>query len=89
MKPRDHITSGLQQMNLPSELVGDTLIEITGLNQVLLCGQRGIRSYGEGEIIVDMRDCAVCVSGTGLGIVTMTARELLVRGGIEKVEFLR
>lgn len=89
MKPREQITAGLQQMNLPSQVLGDSFIEITGLGQVLLCGQRGIRSYSQEEIIVDMSECAVAVTGTELGIVTMTGRELLVRGGIHKVEFLR
>lgn len=89
MKPREQLAAGLQQMSLPAQVVGDSLIEITGLHQVLLCGQRGIRSYGEQEIIVDMADCAVLVTGNHLGIVTMTGRELLVRGEIGKVEFLR
>lgn len=89
MKPREHIAAGMQQMNLPTQVMGDSLIEITGFCQVLLCGQRGIRSYGEKEIIVDMADCAVSLAGNHLGIVTMTGRELLVRGEIEKVEFLR
>lgn len=89
IKPREQISAGLQQMNLPSQVLGDSLIEITGLRQVLLCGQRGIRSYSQEEIIVDMAECAACVTGTGLQIVTMTGRELLVQGSIHKVELIR
>lgn len=79
----------MEQMSLPSEVIGASMIEITGTRQVLLCGQKGIRCYGEQEIIVDMPDCAVRISGTGLGIVTMTGSELLIRGKLDTVGFLR
>lgn len=84
----EHIRADLQQMNLPTQVLGDSLIELTGTRQVLLCGQKGIRSYGESEIIVDMARYAVCITGGELSIVTMTGQELLLRGRIQKVEFL-
>lgn len=89
MKPREQISTGLQQMSLPSHVLGDSFVEITGLRQILLCGQKGIRSYSPEEMVVDMTDCGIAISGTELGIVTMTAQELLVRGNIHKVEFLK
>lgn len=89
IKPREQISAGLQHMNLPSQVFGDSMIEITGSRQVLLCGQKGIRCYSQEEIIVDMADCGVSITGRELGIVTMTGEELLVRGWIQKVELLR
>lgn len=89
LKPREQIARGMEQMNLPSEVIGASMIEITGSRQILLCGQKGIRTYGEHEIIVDMPDCAVRILGTNLGIVTMTASELLIRGNLENVGFQR
>jgi sporulation protein YqfC len=77
------------QMNLPSEAFGASLIEITGQRQILICGQKGIRSYSQTEITVELSDCAVQLQGQDMGIVTMTGGELLVRGGLDAVRFLR
>ena len=89
MKPREKIASGMEQLSLPSEVIGASMIEITGTRQILLCGQKGIRTYGEHEIIVDMPDCAVQILGNNLGLITMTASELLIRGSLDSVGFLR
>jgi sporulation protein YqfC len=76
-------------MDLPSEAFGASMIEITGQRQILLHGQKGIRSYSETEIIIERSDCAVQVQGQGLSIVIMTGEELLLRGSLELVRFLR
>ncbi len=75
-------------MGLPSEVLGASQIEITDCRQILLSGQKGIRSYSDTEIIVDLRECAVSIRGSRLGIVTMTGQELLIRGALDQVEFL-
>ena len=87
--PKETFAVGMEQMSLPSQVIGTSMIEITGSRQILLCGQKGIRTYGENEIIVDMADSAVRILGTNLGIVTMTPSELLIRGTLETVGFLR
>lgn len=89
LRPKERLAVGMEQMSLPSEVIGASMIEITGSRQVLLCGQKGIRTYGEKEIIVDMPDCAVRILGNNLGIITMTATELLIRGSLDSVGFLR
>lgn len=88
MKPKQQIYRGAEYMGLPSEVLGASHIEITDCRQILLSGQKGIRSYSETEIIVDMKNCAVCIQGLGLGIVTMTGQELLIRGSLDSVQFL-
>lgn len=76
-------------MALPSEVIGASQIEITGYRQILLCGHKGIRQYGETEIIVDMLDCAVRLQGCGLGILSMSKSELLISGVLDSVSFIR
>ena len=87
--PKEPIYRAAEYMALPSEVLGASQIEITGCRQILLCGHKGIRLYGETEIIVDLIDCAVRVSGGDLGILTMTKQELLLSGRLDSVSFIR
>lgn len=89
INPKEKIAHGMEQISLPSEVLGSSILEITGARQILLCGQKGIRTYGQNEIVVDLTDCAVRILGTNLGIITMTSSELLIRGTLETVGFLR
>jgi len=61
----EHLYHAAQQMLLPAEIIGASRIEITGCSQILLSGHKGIRLYGEEEIIVDLRDCAADIQGSG------------------------
>ena len=87
--PKEPIYRAAEHMALPSEVIGASQIEITGYRQILLCGHKGIRQYGETEIIVDMRDCAVRLQGYGLGILSMSKSELLISGVLDSVSFIR
>lgn len=87
--PKEPIYRAAEYMALPSEVVGASQIEITGYRQVLLCGHKGIRSYGETEIIVDLKDCAVRLQGSNLGILSMTKSELLLSGVLDSLSFIR
>lgn len=87
--PKQQVQRGLEQMSLPSQVMGASLVEITGGRQILLTGQKGIRLYSSKEIIVDLADCAVRIQGTELGIVTMTGQELLIRGNLQVLEYIR
>lgn len=89
MGKREQLCRGAEYMGLPSEVLGASRLEITDGRQALLLGQKGIRCYSETEMIVDLRDCAVRIQGQGLGIVTMTGQELLIRGVLDAVSFLR
>ena len=66
----------------PSTLFGASRVELQGNHQALLIGHKGIRSYGDKEMIVDMADCALRLCGEGLSIAAMTKQELLIRGMI-------
>lgn len=87
--PKEPIYRAAEYMALPSEILGASQIEITGSRQVLLLGHKGIRLYSETEILVDLIDCAVRVSGNDLGIQAMTKQELLISGSVDCVSFLR
>ena len=87
--PKEPIYRAAEYMALPSEVLGASQIEITGCRQILLCGHKGIRLYSETEIIVDLIDCAVRLTGNNLGILTMTKQELLLSGNLDSVDFIR
>lgn len=89
MNPKEPICRAAESVALPSEVLGASQIEITGCRQMLLCGHKGIRSYSDTEITVDLPDCAVKLTGSGLGILSMTKQELLLGGTLEHISFLR
>ena len=87
--PKQYLQRGAEHLSLPSQVMGASLVEITGGRQILLCGQKGIRLYSSQEILVDLYDCALRIRGENLGIVTMTGQELLLQGCLQSVEYLR
>ena len=87
MNYRDTMVRLSDQMAVP-DLMGSR-IEINGTHQLLLCGHKGIRVYSQTEIIVELRDCAARIQGSDLGIASMTKTELLLRGAVDSVSFLR
>ena len=87
--PKEPIYRAAEYMALPSEVLGASQIEITGSRQILLLGHKGIRLYSETEILVDLMDCAVRVTGNSLGIQAMTKQELLISGSLDCVSFVR
>ena len=78
-----------EKMNIPSQILGASRVEITGTHQILLVGHKGIRSYGESEMIIDLDICAVKLQGTGFYIKAMTRQELLIGGDIQGLLFIR
>lgn len=89
LQPKEQVARGMEQLSLPSEVLGNVMVELYGNRQVLVCGGRGIRSYQEQEIIVELDHCGLRICGHRLGIVTMTGKELLIRGTIDSVGFLK
>lgn len=87
--PKQQLYREAEELGLPTEVMGASLMEMTGDRQLLLHGKKGIRSYSDTQIIVELRECAVEISGRGLTIVMMTGQELLLRGTIDGVRFLR
>lgn len=86
---RQELFEAAERMNLPSQVMGAFRVEITGTHQVLLVGHKGIRSYGEREMIVDLDSAAVILQGDGFHIKAMTRQELLISGKIVSIQFQR
>lgn len=89
LQSKQPLARGMEQLSLPSEVLGSVMVELFGDRQVLVSGGRGIRSYQAHEIIVELERCGLKISGQNLSIVTMTSRELLIRGNIDAVGFLK
>lgn len=87
--PKQQLYREAEAMGLPTEVMGASLMELTGDRQVLLHGKKAIRSYSDTQIVVELRECALEISGRNLTIVMMTGQELLLRGIIDGVRFLR
>ncbi len=88
-KPMDAVLAGMDHMSLPTDLWGTCHIELYGDRQILITGQRGIRTCLCTEMTVELSDGAIKILGRDLQIVSMTARELLIRGIIDQVGFVR
>lgn len=89
LQPKEQLARSMEQLNLPSQVIGSEFIELQGNRQVLVCGQKGIRCYQEQEIIIELAHCALRIQGSSLSIVTMTTQEILIRGTIDSVGFLK
>ena len=81
--------AGMDHLSLPTELLGSCHIELYGDRQILITGQRGVRTCLSTEMTVELTGGAIKVLGRELQIVSMSARELLIRGTIDQVGFLR
>lgn len=77
-----------ERLALPSQVLGASRLEITGRRQLLLCGHKGIRVYGQREMVIDLKECALRIQGRELGIQAMTKAELLLGGALDSVSFL-
>ena len=86
---RNGLEQEAMELGLPACVMGSEMVEITGNQQVLLSGNKGIRSYSEKEIAVEMRSLTVVIRGSGLSIVSMSGQELLIRGCISEIHYLR
>lgn len=78
-----------EQINIPSQVLGASRVEITGTHQILLIGHKGIRHYGDTEMIIDLDFSAVKLQGSNLHIKSMTRRELMICGNIISLGFIQ
>ena len=88
-KPMEAVLTGMDQLSLPTDQFGTCHLELYGDRQILISGQRGIRTCLSTEMTVELSNGALKIQGRELQIVSMTARELLIRGTIDQVGFIR
>lgn len=73
---------------LKREVLGRySLLTITGAEEILIEGLRGILDYGAETVRVNTVSGIVIIMGSGLEISALTAEELLLKGKISSVEF--
>lgn len=63
-------------------------LELNGPRELLLLHHRGIRTYGETCMIINVPGGGLRIKGEGLVLAAMDAQELLIRGTVFSVEFL-
>ena len=61
-------------------------ISILGMRTVRIEPHRGLLAYSEERILVRAADRVLCVTGRGLSLSSITAREIVIRGSIQGVE---
>ncbi len=75
---------------LPGEPIpGQSLVEISGENRVLIENHLGIKEYTRERIHVRLKKGFVCVCGSGLELSRMNREQLVIRGTIDSVSLQR
>ena len=76
-----------EKLSMPPEALGEIpLTEIRGNRSVAIENHRGILEYSEEKVRVAVRHGALTVHGRELRIVSMSGKNLEIRGSIESVE---
>jgi len=77
-----------ERLELPEEaLLGETKLTVTAGRRALIENHRGILEYGPEYIAVSTRAGRLGLSGSGLRLLAMNRRELLIGGKIQSVEW--
>jgi sporulation protein YqfC len=74
--------------DLPGDaLAGLVKLTMTGPRRLHVENHRGLLEYGRETISVNGGDVVLRVYGAGLELVSMTAEELMITGGINRIDF--
>lgn len=77
-----------ERLALPEEaLLGTARLTVTGGRRLLVENHRGVMDYDRERIVVSLGRGRLNISGTGLVIIAMNRRELLIGGRIQSVEW--
>lgn len=77
-----------QDLDIPSDLLcGGLLFELRGRGCAAVGGCRKILSYAPERIVLETSGDIIVISGKRLTCLTYSAREVTVKGKIDKVEF--
>jgi len=67
-------------------LPGVPLLELTGMNRVLVENHKGILKYNNDEICIRTKDGIICVSGSGLIIKYLSRERVVMSGKVHSVK---
>ncbi len=90
LKKRTELLESLADtLKLPSDaLAGAAKLTVTAGKRVLIENHRGILEYGAERIVVCAGREKLLLSGTGLHLLGMNRRELLIGGSLQLVEWM-
>ena len=77
-----------EKLQLPEEaLLGAAKLTVTAGRRVLIENHQGILEYGPAYIAVSTGKGKIALSGSGLTLLAMSGRELLIGGTVQMVEW--
>lgn len=77
-----------ERFEIPGDaLPGTPLITLTGSRRIHIDKHKGILEYGQEFISVNCGNKLIGVFGASLELASMNARELLITGDIQRIEF--
>ncbi len=76
------------RLELPTELdLTAARLTVVDGRQLLLENHRGLLSYGSERMVIAMKRGRLCLTGSGLSLLAMNRRELLIGGKLQAVEW--
>lgn len=90
MRRKDMLERMTQTARRTSEpILKQPLVELCGLNRVLIENHRGVREYSAENICVWVVFGLICINGQDLEICRMTADQLVITGNVDTVTLLK
>ena len=87
-KQRELLQSLADTLELPAEALGAAKLTVTGQSRALIENHAGIVEYSAERIVVNAGGEKLVLTGTGLHLLGMNRRELLVGGSLQLVEWM-
>lgn len=76
------------RFDLPGEVIaGLPKLEILGFRKASIENHKGMKEYGDNEIVIAVNKGSVHIRGTGLKVSVMNEREIIVNGSFTAIEF--
>ena len=68
---------------------GETLVELAGDRRILIENHSGVREYGRGRIVVNVKYGTIQICGNGLELNRMSREQLVIWGRIDSISVFR
>lgn len=88
MRPWNDIGQFLRQQGNPLPQDARTLVEVVGMERLVIERHKGIQCYGEEEILVRTTYGTLRICGTKLRLCCMSREQLCVMGHIHALELM-
>lgn len=79
----------VESLNLPKDLMlGASIVTITGAHDVCIENYKGIVEYTREMIIIQGKNCQICIKGKQLSIDYYTNEDMKISGCVECIYYL-